>query len=88
MAVRYLHNDYIDRAREVSIHVGFLILLATGCLLSMRPYLSQVASQKLWFTERFKVRWLGCNLAFGDRRHGVDQAFSELSARSSHSGPA
>jgi predicted PurR-regulated permease PerM len=40
VAVRYLHHDnYVDRALEVSIHVGLLILLATGCLLIVRPFL-------------------------------------------------
>jgi predicted PurR-regulated permease PerM len=33
------HNDSLNRAREVSIHVGFLILLASTCLLILYPFL-------------------------------------------------
>jgi predicted PurR-regulated permease PerM len=37
------HKDYLDRALEVSIHVGLLILLAAACLLILRPFLPLIA---------------------------------------------
>jgi predicted PurR-regulated permease PerM len=33
------NNNDVSRALEVSIHVGLLILLATGCLFILRPFL-------------------------------------------------
>jgi predicted PurR-regulated permease PerM len=39
MAEQFMqHNDYVGRALEVSIHVGFLIFLAAACLLIIRPF--------------------------------------------------
>jgi predicted PurR-regulated permease PerM len=32
------HREYVRRAIEVSIHVGLLILLATACLMILRPF--------------------------------------------------
>jgi predicted PurR-regulated permease PerM len=39
--VRYLrhHNNDVTRAVEISIHIGLLVLLVTGCLLILRPFL-------------------------------------------------
>jgi len=40
MSEQYLHDgDYVNRAREVSIHVGLLILLVVACFLILRPFL-------------------------------------------------
>ena len=41
MSVHYLrhHNNDVARAVEISIHIGLLILLATGCLIILRPFL-------------------------------------------------
>lgn len=36
------HDDYVRRALEVSINVGLLILLATACLLILRPFLTLI----------------------------------------------
>jgi predicted PurR-regulated permease PerM len=39
MLARYLHDDYVTRALEISIHVGLLILLSAACLLILRPFI-------------------------------------------------
>ena len=40
MASHSLERDHdVSRALEISIHVGLLVLLATGCLLILRPFL-------------------------------------------------
>jgi predicted PurR-regulated permease PerM len=36
-------RNYLDRAVEVSIHVGLVILLATACFLILRPFLLLIA---------------------------------------------
>jgi predicted PurR-regulated permease PerM len=36
-------NDYIRRALEASIHIGLVVLLATACLLILRPFVSIIA---------------------------------------------
>ena len=38
-----LDKTYLSRALEVSIHVGLFILLATACLLILRPFLPLTA---------------------------------------------
>jgi predicted PurR-regulated permease PerM len=43
MAELYMHQDnHVGRALEVSINVGLLILLASSCLLILRPFLPMV----------------------------------------------
>jgi predicted PurR-regulated permease PerM len=37
------HKDYVNRAIEVSIHVGLVILLAATCFLILRPFLPLIA---------------------------------------------
>lgn len=43
MATEAPPKDYIHRALEVSIHIGLLVLLATACLLILRPFIPLVA---------------------------------------------
>ena len=44
MAEQYMQqDDYVRRALEVSIHVGLLILLASACVLILRPFLLLIA---------------------------------------------
>jgi predicted PurR-regulated permease PerM len=38
-----IDRDYVHRAVEVSVHVGLLIMLATACLLILRPFLPLIA---------------------------------------------
>jgi len=38
-----MQRDYVNRAIEVSIHIGLLVLLVTACLLILRPFLPLIA---------------------------------------------
>ena len=38
-----MQRDYVNRAVEVSIHIGLVVLLAAACLLILRPFLPLIA---------------------------------------------
>jgi len=38
-----MQRDYVNRAVEVSIHIGLLVLLVAACLLILRPFLPLIA---------------------------------------------
>jgi len=38
-----MNRDYVNRAVEVSIHIGLLVLLVAACLLILRPFLPLIA---------------------------------------------